>query len=246
MLLLIFTLLLRLAVSLPLSISDQQTTNLTTCQANSLQGCVVGSETGGFELCNVVDSELLSSLLISYGEVPNKDCLFYLGLNGAEGQKVASGWYCSKVQGGRGSVVWGTSLPAATLQSYKMLANQFPADLDDPANPSGKRPIFRTWTALHSRALGETCNGVAYFMTPSTSNPGSDPLDNVWWLYEFPALTRNPNILSIIKVDPTLVDEDGSFSDDGHVIWQRGDPPTAQAPGGAGYTMTCAYELPLS
>lgn len=46
--------------------------------------------------------------------------------------------------------------------------------------------------------------------------------------WELPALTRNDKVDRIIRTDPT----DGSDPPITRVIWQRGDPPTANEPRG--------------
>ncbi|KAH8803724.1 hypothetical protein F5884DRAFT_512668 [Xylogone sp. PMI_703] len=241
-----FLSLLHVVFSVPISTDDLRddfTTFNITARSLAKRSCAVGADaTGGIPICNTFTVDSIVNSMNNYGAVANKDCLFYLGLNGKNGQSQASAWYCAMREQGRGSVVWGTSLPKEFLEQNKRYTNKFSnLQAPDPQDSSKTLSPFRVWASLHSQALAEVCTGVAYFMAP-TSNPGNDPLDNIWWNYEFPALTRNPNILSIVKVDPTLRNEDGSFADSGHPIWVKSNPPTEIEPAGNGYSLTLPTE----
>ncbi|KAH8801777.1 hypothetical protein F5884DRAFT_837872 [Xylogone sp. PMI_703] len=204
----------------------------------SKRGCISSGDTGDLPLCDTWTVEALVQNINTYNVLPQKDCLFYLGLGGGQGQVLASQWYCSERPSGRGPVVWSTSLDSEfmlTQRTYlKSLSN---LAVPDPANTSDTQSPFWVWAALHSQAMGETCNGDVYFFTPK-SNPGDDPSDNIWWNYEHPALTRNPNVQTILKIDPTLRSDNGSFTDPGTLIWSQGDGPSAIEPAGTGYSFT--------
>lgn len=116
-------------------------------------------------------------------------------------------------------------------------ANDFAQHYDAKFVSTGKRlNIQQTMSARASQAFAEVAIGptIFFFTHPEHDGANMDP-DTTWGGFEFPALTRNPNIEKIIQVDAsfTLRDENGEVNPKVHkVIWQRSDGPSAQEPRG--------------
>lgn len=226
-----FTTLLTTTLFIDTVIALPTSTNFTEeVEARSLykRGCVVSQYTNGLPLCNDFSVTMFQAAMNLYWTEPtqnrlSKNCLFYLNLGKEQGIRKGSEWYCAMRPTGPGLNNWNNCLPAG----YQSVAfsSVFSA-------AGGGLDILGP---LVSQALAETCQGDVYFFTPSSQDP-SQPATNVWWTHEYPALTRNPKVTSIIRVDPTLKDDEGNFQDDGEVIWVQGDPATSELPGGTGYT----------
>lgn len=95
-------------------------------------------------------------------------------------------------------------------------------------DPSQQADLFGISANLLSQAMGESCNGNVYFFTP-TANDGTDPIENIWYNFEWPALTRNSAVQTILKIDPTLKDNEGNFADEGTLIWTPANGPRPSA-----------------
>ncbi|PYH82266.1 hypothetical protein BO82DRAFT_413940 [Aspergillus uvarum CBS 121591] len=161
-------------------------------------------------------------------DMDTNTCLFYLGLGGATGQKRALDWWKDNRPASASSqagVVWGNLL-ADSYANAVWNAN-YDQKLPDPANRGQEVDAGLVWGGLVSQALGEACSGTVYFFTPE-SNDGTDPVTNVWNVYEHPALTRNAKVQQIIKVDPDTSSQ--------VVIWTKGDAPYGPVPPGTGYS----------
>jgi hypothetical protein len=93
-------------------------------------------------------------------------------------------------------------------------------------------PYF--WAAV-SRAYSQAVSGKVYIVAP-VGRPINIPKDNgdgsVWWSFEAPDLSRNPDVDSItyvsVDLEPTMSDNPNDpiyeLGPD-KVIWSRGDPP---------------------
>ncbi|PYI22640.1 hypothetical protein BO99DRAFT_440456 [Aspergillus violaceofuscus CBS 115571] len=161
-------------------------------------------------------------------DMDTNTCLFYLGLGGATGQTKAQTWWTRNRPASAANqmgIVWGNLL-ADSYANAVWNANDGQM-LPDPANPRQEIGAGLVWGGLVSQALAESCSGTVYFFTPE-SNDGTDPVTNVWNVYEHPALTRNAKVQQIIKVDP------GTSSQ--VVIWTKGDAPYGPVPPGTGYS----------
>ncbi len=160
----------------------------------------------------------LVSVIQGYGRVGNLDSLFYSGFGGAGAITMSKAWYCSNVgsHGGRGAVAWDGIVDNTWFgnQAKALAAAGIAAD------PFMKRL---------SQAFAEASSGTVYFFCP-TGKDGTSTVDfpvpqTAWGGWEFPALTRNPNVVSIIQVDPSVRPWDL-----GHTIWSQGDPASPNAP----------------
>ncbi|KAH8778475.1 hypothetical protein F5883DRAFT_693199 [Diaporthe sp. PMI_573] len=83
---------------------------------------------------------------------------------------------------------------------------------------------------LASQALAEQCSGRVFFFTRGDQEPGdswANRNDNTWVGWEFPALTRNPAVTEIIRIDPRPGQDRTP-----KVIWTQGDAPVDPAPRG--------------
>ncbi|RAK79653.1 uncharacterized protein BO72DRAFT_33895 [Aspergillus fijiensis CBS 313.89] len=155
-------------------------------------------------------------------------CLFYLGLGGATGQTLAQDWWTQNKPASAASqmsIVWGN-----VLEQYyhsAMLSANLVETLPDPANPAQQINAQTVWASLLSQAMGESCTGTVYFFTPE-ANDGTNPVTNVWNVYEYPALTRNSKVQQIIKVDPNTNKQE--------VMWTKGDAVYGPVPPGTGYS----------
>lgn len=61
-------------------------------------------DTDDLPVCTTLSIEYFKELIADYNLLPQRDCLFYLGLGGATGQELGRQWYCQKRSFGRGSV----------------------------------------------------------------------------------------------------------------------------------------------
>lgn len=77
-----------------------------------------------------------------------------------------------------------------------------------------------------SQAFAEASKGTVYFFTKKGNDGTSMSENQAWGGWEYPALTRNPNVKEIIQVDP------GHAGDKGHVIWKPADGPSCNEPRG--------------
>ncbi|XP_014552131.1 hypothetical protein COCVIDRAFT_30438 [Bipolaris victoriae FI3] len=85
-----------------------------------------------------------------------------------------------------------------------------------------------SYQKLLSQAMAMESQGEVWIFTKADVDFDTLPPDNTWKNWELPALTRNDKVDRIIRTDPT----DGSDPPITRVIWQRGDPPTANEPRG--------------
>lgn len=238
----LFTVTIALLVQTSCALFIPITTNLTADTHHNLakRGCFVSKEeTGNIPLCTTLSVDYFKNIINQHNYLPQRDCLFYLGLGGAAGQVPARQWYCSKRSYGRGAVVWENALPSAFMSSLfiELSGKQGPSIRDS----SQQADLFTIAARLISQVMGETCNGEVYVLAPQ-SNDGTDPPDNVWILYEYPALTRNSQVRSILKVDPTIKTSSGEFADDGIIMWTPANGPSPNPPAGNGYHYDYADE----
>jgi hypothetical protein len=76
-----------------------------------------------------------------------------------------------------------------------------------------------------SQAFAQEANGVAYICTPEGESPDNNfPTTSTWGGWEYPALTRNPAITKVMRVDPAT----SVMSQ----IWTKGQPATVNLPQG--------------
>jgi hypothetical protein len=205
-------------------------------QSFAKRGCFLSKvDTDDLPVCSTLSVEYFNELILDYNYLPQRDCLFYLGLGGAKGQELGRRWYCQERSFGRGAVAWDTALPEQFHSD--MFSTYFPKQGPKIGDPSQQDNLFGISATLLSQAMGENCNGNVYFFTP-TANDGTDPIVNVWYQFEYPALTRNPAVQSILKIDPSIKDDDGNFADEGTVIWTPAHGPSSNAPLGDGYSFT--------
>jgi hypothetical protein len=160
-----------------------------------------------------------------YGNVGNKDSIFYSGFGGGGAIASSLSWYeCNRPisSGYRGPVAFDT------VVDNTWYLNQGKALINIPgATTQFQRRL--------SQAFAEASTGTVYFFCPMGKDgrsstdfpiPSAEGFDGTTWMgYEFPALTRNSAVTEIWQVDPTA-----NPVDPGHVIWTQGDPPSANEP----------------
>ena len=84
---------------------------------------------------------------------------------------------------------------------------------------------------LLCQAYAEQASGRVWVFMPNTVEPpsGINLRPKVAWrTWEYPALTRNPAVTDIVKVDPNNDNQPT-------VIWTQGDPPSPLAPAGTNW-----------
>ncbi|KAL2285598.1 hypothetical protein FJTKL_07627 [Diaporthe vaccinii] len=89
---------------------------------------------------------------------------------------------------------------------------------------------------IASQALAEECSGRVFLFTRGDKEPGWDwrnPNDNTWVGWEYPALTRNPAVTDIVRIDPRVGEDHTPL-----IIWKQEFGPTANAPRGADESVT--------
>lgn len=79
-------------------------------------------------------------------------------------------------------------------------------------------------------------SGRVFLFTRADKEPGWDwrnPRDNTWVGWEYPALTRNPAVTEIVRIDPRPGEDNTPL-----IIWKREFGPTANPPRGADESVT--------
>jgi len=99
--------------------------------------------------------------------------------------------------------------------------------------------IHQTLGARASQAYAEVAVGPVAFFFADLIHDGTnmDP-NTVWGGFEFPALTRNPSIETIIQIDANfpLRDQNGRLNPRVYkVIWRKRDGPSPQEPRGENF-----------
>lgn len=157
----------------------------------------------------------------NHGQVGNRISVFYTGLGGAGGLQTCRQYFACNPQLGVtvfwDSVVdngWYLAQATAIIQAARQ------------ANPNvNQDAAVDPWQKRLAQAFAEASRGVAYVCTPESNAPNNDfNQDLAWGGWEYPALTRNPGVTSVIRVDPNT----GTNS----TIWRQGDAATPNAPRG--------------
>ncbi|KAJ2976356.1 hypothetical protein NQ176_g5002 [Zarea fungicola] len=172
-----------------------------------------------------------------------RSCVFYLGLDGAEGQIIAKKWYNDvHPEKGKTSIVWGEAASSrwANQKIEEIRVALGPNDqIPDPLHPGQRVSYRKVWSALVSQGMAESCHGTVYFVTTGAAlqNLGTTPVDNIWWNYELPALVadrKNNQVDQIMIADGTVKDKSGKLSDKGRMIWSKGKGRIGRPGGPAG------------
>lgn len=111
-----------------------------------------------------------------------------------------------------------------------------------PLGPVERHRNAERFQKLFSQALAASSVGTVYVMLPWWVDP-TDAwflVDNTWRQWEYPALTRNSRVTSIMRVDPRdddqRRDEKGVVQDGGPIeIWRKGNPPSPKEPRGTNW-----------
>jgi hypothetical protein len=88
----------------------------------------------------------------------------------------------------------------------------------------GERPPLKVWRNCYVEALASVAiHSTVYLFTKADEEPGQD---SIWIRIEFPALTNNPNVREIYRVDPRPPDQKGELvehcdHDQEVLIWSR-------------------------
>ncbi|KAL8870264.1 MAG: hypothetical protein Q9174_003651 [Haloplaca sp. 1 TL-2023] len=151
-----------------------------------------------------------------HGQVPTKLSIFYTGLQGAVGlQQCKAKLACL----GIGEIVLFDN-----IVDNRWYSAQAQAIFD--ANANNRVRALDDFQKRLSQAFGQAARGAAYICMPD-----EEDADNVfrqekaWGGWEYPALTRNPRVTSVLRLDPDKDDEPRQ-------IWQPSDGPTANEPRG--------------
>lgn len=150
------------------------------------------------------------------GNVGTKISVFYSSL-GNEGGLTKCKQYFSCPETAVGDVVlWDSIVDNKWLHAQGLaLMKAYPNDFST-------RDMF---PKRLSQAFGEASSGHVYVCTPEDNAPDNNfRRDLAWGGWEYPALTRNRDVMMITRVDPTTKVL--------RQIWQRGDPETAEPPKG--------------
>jgi hypothetical protein len=149
----------------------------------------------------------------SYGQVGSRISVFYSGLGGAQGLTACKQYFSCNAQ-------IGPVVPRDTIVDPGWFTAQAQAIIQD--NPGANLDPFQK---RMSQAFAEASRGDTYICTPEDNAPNNDfNQDLAWGGWEYPALTRNPGVTRIIRVDPNT-----SVT---RAIWTQGDPATPNAPRG--------------
>lgn len=153
----------------------------------------------------------------NHGQVGNRISVFYSGLGGAIGLNTCKQFFACNPQIGN-PVLWDDVVDPDWYRAQ--------GDAIAKANP-GVNPFtaLDPWQKRMAQAFAEASRGDAYVCTPASNAPNNDfNQDLAWGGWEYPALTRNSAVTSVIRVDPAT----GMTS----TIWRQGDAPTPNAPKG--------------
>ncbi|KAL8965547.1 MAG: hypothetical protein Q9183_003794 [Haloplaca sp. 2 TL-2023] len=157
-----------------------------------------------------------------HGQVPTKVSVFYTGLQGRVGiEQCKSKLACLQ---GIGETVlfdnivdngWYVAQATAIVEGNENLSFNIPTGaLDD-------------FQKRLSQAFGQAAQGTAYICMPDEEDPDDVfRREKAWGGWEYPALTRNRLVTSVIRFDPTKDNYDP------RQIWQPSDGPTPNEPRG--------------
>ena len=153
------------------------------------------------------------AMVNDWNKASNHDSLFYSGLGGGDNAyAMGKRWYDQHLpKPNRGLVMFYDVADPGWVAAQKV------AILGGLGGIAGASRFL----ARLSQAFAETSTGTVYFLTPAGEPPHQR---SAWAMWEYPALTRNPNVDRVVRVDPT----DNSQQ----TIWTRGDPPTPNEPFG--------------
>ena len=175
------------------------------------RGCVPSKTP---DICAEVPTvDFLVTKIQQHGKVGKLDSLFYSDLGGGGAIAQATGWHNKNVPG-RGSVAFDNIVNQKWYQAQgQELMKQSHSKLD-------------SFQKRLSQAFAEASKGTVYFFTKKGNDGTSMSENQAWGGWEYPALTRNPNVKEIVQVDP------GHAGDKGHVIWKPADGPSCNEPRG--------------
>lgn len=156
----------------------------------------------------------------SFGQVGKKRSVFYTGFAGGNAISKCKGYFeCRRRQFGK-VVLWDGIVNNGWLDAQALAIAQGNPTID-PARVGD--PFLKRL----SQAFAEASTGDVYLCTPDDNAPDNNFGDQTaWGGWEYPALTRNPDVTTIYRVDPD--GEEGL-----RVIWRQGDPPSPKDPRGA-------------
>ena len=157
------------------------------------------------------------SQIQSHGQVGSKISVFYSGLGGAQGLVACKQYFSCNSQIGD-VVLWDNIVDPNwfTAQAQAIVQGNPGSNPNTALDPFQKRM---------SQAFAEATKGDTYVCTPQGNAPNNDfNQDLAWGGWEYPALTRNPDVTKVIRVDPAT-----SVTSE---IWKQGDPATPNAPRG--------------
>lgn len=148
----------------------------------------------------------------NHGQVGTRISVFYTGLGGRTGLTTCLQYFACNTQIGT-VVSWDNIVDDGWYLAQ--------ATAIGPQN-AGPIDVFQKRL---SQAFGEATRGDAYVCTPESNAPNNDfNQDLAWGGWEYPALTRNPDVTNIIRVDPATSRT--------ATIWRQGDAATPNAPRG--------------
>ena len=153
----------------------------------------------------------------NHGQVGNRISVFYSGLGGAGGLATCKQYFACNPQLGN-PVLWDEVVDNNWYMAQAAAIIQ--------ANPGVNTNIaVDPWQKRLAQAFAEASRGDAYVCTPESNAPNNDfNQDLAWGGWEYPALTRNSAVTSVIRVDPS--------TGNSNTIWRQGDAPTPNAPRG--------------
>ncbi|KAI1130597.1 hypothetical protein F5Y10DRAFT_262934 [Nemania abortiva] len=171
-------------------------------------------------IADVPSVAAIQAQLQSHGRVGTDVSLFYTSLKGSSAIQKATAWYACNVQPMtmKPGVAWDGILPNEYLPNIAGQLNNNPVLVD--------KFLKRTSQAFASSSAGQVFvfypNGKGDPVDIcSTAGRGLNPPGgfSAWCGQEFPALTRNPNVVAIYQVDPD------SGTKAGNLIWTPADGP---------------------
>lgn len=148
----------------------------------------------------------------------------------------ADEYFSQEENGGCGSYAIWDSLLGESSNLVNTIPNNLQSNIQNALRDSkfNYRNLVAGWyrdAAMKNiaQAYAEASHGRVYVAMADESNPSSNingwSTQSAWGGWELPALTRNPNVRSIYRVDPRT-------NNPPRVIWRRGMAPTTQEPKG--------------
>ncbi len=191
-----------------------------SCFSKDDQGGVERYECDG----NLPTTAEIAEMITRWNRLPGRTSVFYTNLNGVGGVRTVQRWLACHpdVVPANGYVMFDDIVDPVWLKAKggAILGARGQDDMD-------------TFLKLIAQTFAEQTVGTAYIFTPSNQDPLTymppDGIPTAWRAWEYPALTRNSRVTSIVAIDPRpeVADDDPNKR---RVFWEPSRGPSPNPP----------------